>query len=212
MLRFQKNVQRWGREARCRTARRANSLGGLINIMKKKLGVKNKFKFYKGYKIAATPTFMKSMRKMGFDPYAEKLDEYPEEKLTFKDWIEENILWRIERWLEIPKDIQREIKYFIQRGRRGYSDRDTWGFDHYLAEIISGGTKHLSKHLSGYPSSPFSKEKYPFNSTKEWKAFLLKISKGFKNYNKEDWGSNKDRKELSESMIMFVKRFQNLWD
>lgn len=178
--------------------------------MKKKLGVKNKFPGK--YKIEAAPTFMKSMRRLGFDPYKEGFDKYPEENLTFKDWLEENILWRVERWLEIPKDIQREIKYFIQRGRRGYSDRDTWSFDHYLARVISGGTRHLAKHLSGYPSSPFSKGKDKFNSTKEWRAVLLKLNKGFKNYDKDDWGSKKDRKELAESMIIFVRWFQNLWD
>ena len=42
------------------------------------------------------------------------------------------------------KDFPREIKYFVQRGRRGYSDRDIWSYDYFLADIIGNGLKQLA--------------------------------------------------------------------
>lgn len=47
-------------------------------------------------------------------------------------------------------DIPRETKWFIQRGRRGWSDRDVWCMHCHLTEIIVGMTEHLRKHGSGY--------------------------------------------------------------
>lgn len=37
---------------------------------------------------------------------------------------------------EFIKDWYFEIKYFIQRGRRGYSDRDAWSLHDYMSEIM----------------------------------------------------------------------------
>lgn len=70
------------------------------------------------------------------------------------------------------KDIPREIKYFCQRGKRGYSDRDTWGLDFYLAEVISNSIAHLQKYNHGYPVEVGSPEK--------WEEILATISKTFK--------------------------------
>ena len=65
-----------------------------------------------------------------------------------------------------------DIKAFIQRGRRGYAQSDTWGFNYYLAKVISGGVDSLIKELHGYPCN--------LKNLKEWKSILKKISKTFK--------------------------------
>lgn len=43
-----------------------------------------------------------------------------------------------------------EIKFFYQRGRRGYSDRDFWNLDMYLGRVVCAGIKNLVlyKYLS----------------------------------------------------------------
>ena len=38
-----------------------------------------------------------------------------------------------------------------QRMRRGWSDRDTWNLDSYLAHVISGSVTHLRDQGRGYP-------------------------------------------------------------
>ena len=46
----------------------------------------------------------------------------------------------------------KEIKYFFQRGRRGWSDCDWWSVDGYLAEIIPPMIKKLrNSEVQGYP-------------------------------------------------------------
>lgn len=70
-----------------------------------------------------------------------------------------------------------EIKYFYQRGVRGYSDRDVWNFNDYLAKIISEGCSKMSKQCYGYPSGM---------STEKWKSILTEISTGFKEDSNDD--------------------------
>jgi hypothetical protein len=42
-------------------------------------------------------------------------------------------------------------KYFIQRGKRGYSDRDVWGWYSHHAEMMVGVLQHLRKYKHGHP-------------------------------------------------------------
>ena len=45
-------------------------------------------------------------------------------------------------------DLYYEVKWFIQRGRRGYSDRDTWSLDQYLASWMPEALERLEKEQS----------------------------------------------------------------
>lgn len=51
------------------------------------------------------------------------------------------IFWRI-------KDKLQRLKWFIQRGRRGYADCDVWNFNDYLADVIIGGLLELKEAAS----------------------------------------------------------------
>ena len=79
-------------------------------------------------------------------------------------WIRHGIKNKI---IDFPK----EVKYFIQRGKRGFADRDCWGFDYYLAKVIRGGIDKLIQNIHGYPSS--------LKGIKQWKVILKKIQKTF---------------------------------
>lgn len=55
--------------------------------------------------------------------------------------IIDDIFWNIRYYLVYypvyyPRNVFFEIKYFIQRGRRGYSDRDCWHVSYYLSKIL----------------------------------------------------------------------------
>lgn len=60
------------------------------------------------------------------------VDEIYKPPNTFQVWYYAcyRAVWKV---IDFPA----EIKYFWQRGRRGYSDRDVWDFDNYLANVIA---------------------------------------------------------------------------
>jgi hypothetical protein len=57
--------------------------------------------------------------------------------------------------MKIPYFIKR-IYWFFQRGYRGFSDKDTWDFDYYLATVIIGGLKQLKQY--SHSAEPTSEE------------------------------------------------------
>jgi hypothetical protein len=107
--------------------------------------------------------------------------------------------------------IPKEIKWFCQRGRRGYSDCDVWSFDWYLAEVISKGCKQLAKEKHGYPYGL---------TEEEWDVIINKISDGFEEYMKIiDHEEEYDKitqedfdKKMDELFGLLRKYFVNLWD
>jgi hypothetical protein len=76
-----------------------------------------------------------------------------------------NTYWAVYRFFKNtkifhPRDIYYDIKYFIQRGRRGWSDRDAWSIDWYLCEptMMPAFLHHLKAHKHGTPMSMFPDE------------------------------------------------------
>jgi len=121
----------------------------------------------------------------------------------------------------------RYIKHFTQRGKRGWSDRDTWSFGGYLSRVISEGVDHLRKISCGYPSNVKSSEK--------WDEILFKISKSYKLIyecleddrqlyserllkadpelaKKLSMISKEEQKQIDEGKELFKKYVENLWD
>lgn len=109
-----------------------------------------------------------------------------------------NIYYAIKRFFDRISDIPRELKWFYQRGKKGYSDRDCWSFDNYLAEVIAGGLKELAKHSHGCPDD-FYKEYADEDGCQKWIDFLNKVANGFEEYNKDSLDElYKDRKLIME--------------
>jgi hypothetical protein len=92
-----------------------------------------------------------------------------------------------------PRDIYYDIKYFIQRGRRGWSDRDAWSIDWYLCEptMMPAFLRRLKAHKHGTPMTMFPTEaeyiQSDGNPTEEaheiairnWDATMDKMIAGF---------------------------------
>lgn len=143
-------------------------------------------------------------------------------------------------WFEFRHfNLYKEIKYFVQRGIRGWSDRDIWGFDSYLARVISSGTERLYDIAR---TMPLEFVKYgDKEGHKRWKKVLGKISSSFefakdlsngdikpyalrniksnliKSYKKHGcevplFMSKKDEEAMNEGMKLFIRYFFNLWD
>ncbi len=66
-------------------------------------------------------------------------------------------IYRFFKWHKIfhPTEIYYEIKYFIQRGRRGWADCDTWSLDDYLDGFMPDALRYLKEHKHGVPMSMF---------------------------------------------------------
>ena len=117
-------------------------------------------------------------------------------------------------------NIYKEIKYFIQRGRRGFSDRDLWELDFYIVNTIGNAISRYKKNLCGYPASL---------TPEKWDKILNDIKDGFKaaeiiidrslmttdkdgklNFNEDLY---KDyMKRFNKGMDLFKKYFFNLWN
>ena len=79
----------------------------------------------------------------------------------------QDIYYEIRRKCEFPEDTVRDIKWFIQRGKRGYSDCDVWGFDYYLSKVIKEGCLSIKNNCHGHPCDL---------TFKEWKKILTHIA------------------------------------
>lgn len=99
-----------------------------------------------------------------------------------------------------------------QRMQRGWSERDLWSFDTYLAKVIAEGCEQLAEQVHGWPGEPMTFE--------EWQEILRKISRGFKAHTSimEDHLHPKSvqyrllEDEFEEGMDLFKNFFGHLWD
>lgn len=146
--------------------------------------------------------------------------------------------WRHEGWLN-PREWYRTIKWFIQRGRRGWSDRDVWSFDWYLARVIAEGIDHLIVTKHGYSPTcpvdathimgggekqdyscdycPTCQMQYSEEATVEaFDAELRDIAKAFRDYLVVvEAGTGLPGEEwdaLLKRMHKFIVHFSSLWD
>ena len=128
-------------------------------------------------------------------------------------------------------NILKEIKYFIQRGKKGFSERDLWSFDDYLCEIIPPALRQLAKRSCGCPGNLWD-DKKTNDHCHRWKEILEEIAQGFEaiqqimdldffKFIKKDGhysheiDKEKERlltKKYERGMELFVKYFMNLWD
>jgi hypothetical protein len=69
------------------------------------------------------------------------------------------VYWAIYRSVRIvrsaPRNTYYAIKYFIQRGRRGWADCDTWSLDSYLDGFMPHALRYLKAHKHGVPGGMF---------------------------------------------------------
>lgn len=51
-----------------------------------------------------------------------------------------------------PKNYINAVKYFVQRGWRGYADCDHWDMDSYMESVLIELVKDLREHAHGFPA------------------------------------------------------------
>ncbi len=110
----------------------------------------------------------------------------------------------------------RSIIYFIQRGRRGWSERDVWDLESYLAGVIEGSVEHLRQTTHSYPGLSLTGQEI---TEQEWDETLTAISEGFGLMARDEDLMDGDRivttverrKEYKKAMRLLAKNFPSLW-
>ena len=166
------------------------------------------------------------------------------EIIRLKNWEKNHpILTKFKRlrwWLRYIiknklEDIPLNIKSFIQRGKRGWSNRDVWGLDYYLANTITKTIYNLKENTCGFPigltegkwvdilntikdTFYYAKEisngqLYLIRSErkrKHWQKHLDKINKKHNCYDR--CMTDKEIKAYDAGWELFKKYFFSLWD
>jgi len=143
-----------------------------------------------------------------------------------------DLYYRVYRFVErIPLD----VKTFIQRGKRGWANRDTWSFDYYLTKVISEAVYHLKENTNGMPNDLtegqwidiLNKIIYTFELAKrmsedelylikdkkvrdKWQKTLDELNK--KHKSRDRCMTNKEIREYEEGWKLFKEYFFELWD
>ena len=94
---------------------------------------------------------------------------------TIWDYIQSIFYRYFWNWLS---SIPSEIKYFIQRGRRGYSDRDSWELELYLLDIILCNLVKRRINDSSIPATQGPDGQWRYNKP-EWNEILNEMITGF---------------------------------
>ena len=115
-----------------------------------------------------------------------------------------------------PKRLYREVKWFIQRGRRGYSDSDVWDLGCYVSGVMSQALRDLADTHHGCPPDLFDAGRKGDECWK-WNKILREMADGFTaigEVNYADWSEDLSRelKEIDRGMDLFAKYVLNLWD
>jgi hypothetical protein len=67
--------------------------------------------------------------------------------------------WTVRRGIRhvrmFPENAYYAVKWFIQRGIRGWAPRDTWGLDDYLSGWLPQALRYLKEHKHGVPMQVF---------------------------------------------------------
>lgn len=151
--------------------------------------------------------------------------------IDYKPTLLETIEWKIKRIVNTFKWKIKQIKFFYQRGKRGWSDYDVWDMDCYLISIILPMLKRLREKSNSFPVNM---------TEKKWNLILSDMIEAFEaaermkndDYYKEVSGDSleaiknaskkeirmwhklylKDLKIFEKKAKVFIKYFHHLWD
>lgn len=109
----------------------------------------------------------------------------------------------------LVKDLYDEVRWFIQRGRRGYSDRDVWSLDWYLLSWMPQALEQLKRTKHGHPVTM---------TAKSWSKELDNMIRGLRDakkmqeldYNEKEFKAI--QKSASKGLDLLRKHWFSLWD
>ena len=144
-------------------------------------------------------------------------------------YLKTNIYYPIYRLCDKIKMIPREVKWFVQRGIRGWADSDVWSVDWYICKIMPPMLKRLKKIKHGYPCDMTEKQ---WDSIISDMIYMFEIASKIQNYDavfpskkKETEAINAHRRKFRIKVLtqeeysrykkgwkLFQEYFYSLWD
>lgn len=79
-----------------------------------------------------------------------------------------------------------KAKFFIQRGRRGWADCDTWALEEYLSGWMPDALRYLKVHTRGVPTTMFVDDPIPAHEADDPKGTIYAAAH-------ERWGETLDK-------------------
>lgn len=107
----------------------------------------------------------------------EESEEELAEEFDLESFMNRPVHWTSRIWYWLLRKINQirslpeEIKWLVQRAKRGYSDSDVWDFHYYLLDILIGGLTLFRDKTGAYP---------PEMTYEEWIDTLTAMIGGFK--------------------------------
>ena len=113
----------------------------------------------------------------------------------------------------------KEIKWFIQRGKRGYADCDWWNLDSHICKIVIGGIDDIMYQGSHVGCIGKGWDEWPLNDPNARRVHNLyrRIKRFFEIHqmymDDPRWYDNKElRRQYKASGLLFIRNFKRLWD
>ena len=159
-----------------------------------------------------------SKEEKNFEEFREELDK------PLHWWIE--LYYCLYRILLKIREIPIKVKWFLQRGRRGFAECDVWNLQNYLSNLIASSVRELKEIQSGIPDEIWIKGKTEKRATSEWDTILERIIISFESLRDIDKISDMEMFDAKESakiykqvekdaqvgLKLFIKYFNSLWD
>lgn len=187
-------------------------------------------KVIKNYRLLKSPKKRRRVRLKTIEPLFREIDRN-RNKHPIKYAIRDTY-YQITNFIE---EIPLYIKRFIQRGKRGWANCDTWGLSNYLSEVIGESIRHLKRNIHGYPNGLtegkwidiLNEIIYAFELAKrmnEGNLYYIKNKKARKKFQKilneanKKYGStdgcltDKEKEDLERGFDLFRKHYFDLWD
>ena len=140
----------------------------------------------------------------------------------------ENAFWTLYRGCLVVCHFPRSVKWFMQRGYRGWADCDVWDMDEYLADVICEMLVRFRSSYTGCPSDLAVTDKDGKNNCDSWGLEIDKMIEGFMAAKSMKTGDYYDFKQEDCDDIVakykglearfkdggerFIKYFNHLWD
>lgn len=131
--------------------------------------------------------------------------------------------WAVRRWIRAVYRSPYRLKWWCQRARYGYSDRDTWSGDYYIAGIVAGVMERIVNEGHGVST---------FYAYGDWNADVDEMVRIrdeeynryiaiFREYSKNGPAINQEWKDdfggvldedMKDALQWLSQHFQELWD
>lgn len=115
-----------------------------------------------------------------------------------------------------------QLKWFYQRGSRGYADCDVWSIDAYIVHWLPAALRQLKKENHGHPTSVCNEDidwttHIDCKGEERWEALLEEMASGLEMafVLQDRWISDRDSLEwrkFDRAMQLIHKHFFELWD